>query len=179
MSELDTEPEVEANRFSSLILIPPPFLKNELHKWPSPDLQQIPKLAGHFEVSKEAMARAYAEYHPEPIAIVVTQNGQVLRSYRNGMRFPFIQVKRGDAVPRRSLFHCGKHRQNVASDFTKCLPDLWIEVKRGHHAPTLFEQVYSQQNGFALILLHLEPEDEEEEANEMALDQSWKPKFRR
>jgi hypothetical protein len=30
-----------------------------------------------------------------------------------------------------------------------------------------------------LILLHLEQQDEEEEAGEMALKQSWKPKFRR
>jgi hypothetical protein len=171
--------EVEANRFSSLILIPPPFLKIELRKRPSPDLQHIPKLAGDFEVSKEAMAHAYAEYHPEPVAIVVTQNGQVLRSYRNRVHFPFIQAKRGDAVPRGSLFHRVKHRQNVASDFAECLPDLWIEVKRGHRAPTLFEQVYSQQKGFALILLHLEQQDEEEEADEADLERSWEPKFRR
>jgi hypothetical protein len=160
-------------------LIPPPFLKIELRKRPSPDLQHIPKLAGDFEVSKEAMAHAYAEYHPEPVAIVVTQNGQVLRSYRNRVHFPFIQAKRGDAVPRGSLFHRVKHRQNVASDFAECLPDLWIEVKRGHRAPTLFEQVYSQQKGFALILLHLEQQDEEEEADEADLERSWEPKFRR
>jgi len=103
--------EVEANKFSSLILIPPPFLRIKLRNQPSPDLQHIPQLAGDFQVSKQAMAHAYAEYHPELVAIVVTQNGQVLRCYRNPVRFPFIQIKRGDPIPRGSLFHRGKHQQ--------------------------------------------------------------------
>lgn len=171
--------EVEANRFSSLILIPPPFLRKTPQFKKPPDLQHIPQLARQFDVSKEAMARAYAETFPEPIAIIVTQNGRVLRSYRNRLHFPFIQVDRGQPVPRQSLFHRGGHERSVASAPADCLPDLWIDVKRGERAPEMTEQVYPQQNGFALILLHLVRPDEDEEIEDRELERSWEVRFRR
>src|SRR4051794_8423664 len=74
--------EVEANRFAALILMPPPELRAQLKVCAVPDLQHIPKLARHFDVSKEAAARAYADFHPEPVAIIVTHEGRVQRSYR-------------------------------------------------------------------------------------------------
>jgi hypothetical protein len=169
--------EVEANRFASLILIPPPMLRRAVGEQ-SPDLQHIVKLAADFKVSKEAMARAYAERHHEVLAVVVVHNGKVLRSYRHRMRFPFIQPAAGAQVPRGSLYHRGKHEQGVASDFAEGIADDWIDVKRGERAPALYEQVYLQQKGFALILLHLVEPDEDDE-DERALEQSWEPRFRR
>ena len=83
--------EVEANRFASLLLIPPPMLRTRM-KGNSPDLQAMIGLAGDFKVSKEAMARAYAERHHELVAVVVVRDGMVLRAYRDRMRFPFIQT---------------------------------------------------------------------------------------
>lgn len=47
--------EVEANRFASLILIPPPYLRLQLKQCRMPDLQHIPRLARMFDVSKQAM----------------------------------------------------------------------------------------------------------------------------
>jgi hypothetical protein len=169
--------EVEANRFASLILMPPPALRIALKPLRDPDLQHIPKLARDFQVSKEAMARAYANFHDEPIAIVVVQNRRILRSYRNSTRFPFIQPSSGSPVPTGSLFYKGPHEQSIASGMAECLPDLWIEVRRGERAPTLFEQVYPQQDGFALILLHLVKQDEDEEAEEQNLERSWRVGF--
>jgi hypothetical protein len=169
--------EVEANRFASLILIPPPMFRRAVGKQ-SPDLQHIVKLAGDFKVSKEAMARAYAERHHEVLAVVVVHNGKVLRSYRDRMRFPFIQPAAGAQVPRRSLYHRSKHEHGVASDFAESTPDDWIDVKRGEPAPALYEQVYLQQQGYAVILLHLVKPDEDDE-EEHSLEQSWEPRFRR
>jgi hypothetical protein len=136
-------------------------------------------LAGDFKVSKEAMARAYAERHHELVAVVVVRDGMVLRAYRDRMRFPFIQTGKGSPVPRGSFFHRGKHERNVASALEECVPDHWIEVKRGERAPELYEQVYLQQDGFALILLHLIKPDEEDEEEERDLERSWQPRFRR
>ena len=69
---------------------------------------------------------------------------------------------------------------NVPSAVADCLPDHWIEVARGAQAPTLYEQVYIQRDGHAMILLHLErPADDEEEQEERELQQSWQPRFRR
>jgi len=170
--------EVEANRFASLILMPPPELRKRLGKHP-PDLQHLVKLAGEFEVSKQAMSRAYAERHEQLVAIVGTQHGKILWSYRDRFRFPFIQPRTGDQVPKGSFFHRGKHDLNVTSDFAECLPDNWIEVKRGERAPELFEQIYRQHDGYALILLHLSQMDEEDETEERDLRRSWHVGFRR
>ncbi len=82
-SERRRSMEVQANRFASLLLMPPPILRKALKACSDPDLQHIPKLARDFEVSKEAMARAYAEYHDESVAIIVIHHGKILRSYRN------------------------------------------------------------------------------------------------
>ena len=47
------------------------------------------------------------------------------------------------------------------------MPDVWLDVERGYRAPTLYEQVYPQQNGFALIMLWLElNEDDEDEQDD-------------
>lgn len=171
--------EVEANRFASLILIPPPALRLALRGRSDPDLQHIPKMARDFDVSKDAMARAYADYHEQPVAVVVVRDARVLRCYRNRIKFPFIQVAPGAPVPQGSLFYKGRHERGVASTFAECVPDIWIEVRRGERAPTLFEQVLLQRDGFALLMLHLVLPDEEEEAEERDLERSWKVGFHR
>lgn len=169
--------EVEANRFASLLLIPPPKLRSAV-RGRSPDLEHLITLAGEFQVSKEAMARAYAERHHETAAVVVVHKGKVLRSYRDRVRFPFIQAGAGAEVPRGSLYHRNGHRQNVASELCECVPDHWIDVPRGQRAPELHEQVYLQQDGYALILLHLVKPDEEEEEDDRELERSWEPRLR-
>jgi Zn-dependent peptidase ImmA (M78 family) len=152
--------EVEANRFSSLLLMPPPALRAELGKKSAPSLEHMLALAKKFDVSKDAMARTYAEYHPEPIAFVVVRDGKVVRNYRNTIRFPFITALRGKAVPERSLFYRKGLQIGVASDVDTRLPDNWIDVERGRQAPRMSEQVYLQANGFALIMLWYEPADD-------------------
>ena len=50
-------------------------------------------------------------------------------------------------------------------------------MKRDLRAPTLYEQVYVQPNGFAMILLRLDPVPEES-AEDLRLDKSWRHRFR-
>lgn len=171
--------EVEANRFASLLLIPPPHLRLQLRQCRTPDLQHIPQLARAFDVSKQAMARAYAEYHEEPIAIVVIHEGQVQLSYSNRTRFPYVHVTRGQAVPGSSYFHRGRFDLGVASGTEECDPELWVSPKSGLRFEGMTEQVYLQQSGYALILLHLSIADEDEEAEEDNLRKSWHVGFRR
>jgi Zn-dependent peptidase ImmA (M78 family) len=169
--------EVEANRFASLILMPPPALRLAMRGCRKPDIQHIPTLARQFNVSREAMARTYAQYHEEPIAIVVTHDGKVLRHYKK-LSFPFITCANNSPVPAGSLYHRGPHERGIGSDFAACIPDNWIEVRRGERAPTLYEQVYPQRDGFGLLLLHLELPDEEEEAEEREMEDSWRVGFK-
>jgi hypothetical protein len=152
--------EVEANRFSSLILMPPPALRTEIGRKSAPSLEHMLSLATKFDVSKDAMARAYAEYHSETIAFVVVRDGKVLRNYRNKIRFPYITALSGKPVPERSLFYRKGLQIGVPSDVDTRLPESWIDVERGRQAPTMSEQVYLQSNGFALIMLWYEPADD-------------------
>jgi IrrE N-terminal-like domain len=101
--------EIEANRFSSLILMPPPALRTEIGKRSAPSLEHMLSLAKKFDVSKEAMARAYAEYHSEAIAFVVVREGKVLRTYSNKTRFPLSR--------RSATGLCLKDHCSIEGDF--------------------------------------------------------------
>ena len=80
--------EVQANEFSALLLMPPPIWRRETAKLGDPDLSQIVRLARDFGVSKEAAARTFAQYHDEPIAIVVAKEGRIDRVYRKATDSP-------------------------------------------------------------------------------------------
>jgi Zn-dependent peptidase ImmA (M78 family) len=153
--------EVEANQFSALILMPPPALRKFIQHERDPDLQHVIDLAKHFNVSKEAAARAYAQYHEETIAVVVAHNGLVLRAHKSS-KFPHITAPYGKGVPAGSLYHRHSLQRYVGSEITDTVADTWIDVEFGRRAPELYEQVYPQQEGYALIMLWLELPEEEE-----------------
>ncbi|TXN73715.1 ImmA/IrrE family metallo-endopeptidase [Methylobacterium sp. WL6] len=167
--------EVEANRFASLLLMPPHLLRGAMTAFREPDLQHVLALAREFAVGKETAARAYVQYHAERIAIVVAGNGRVQRCYRS-LSFPAIVCAVGSPVPKQSLFHSSSHQPSIPSDIAACSPELWIDVKRDLHVPSLYEQVYLQQSGFAMILLRLEPVPEES-AEERRLEEGWRHRF--
>jgi Zn-dependent peptidase ImmA (M78 family) len=153
--------EVEANQFSAFLLMPPPALRRFIQQKGSPDLRHAVDLARHFDVSKEAAARAYAQYHSEPIAIVITHSDLVVRAYKS-MKFPRISAPLGRRVPAGSVFHRQSLQRQAASDVVDTVADTWIEVEYGQRAPELFEQVYLQKGGFAMILLWVEMPEEED-----------------
>jgi Zn-dependent peptidase ImmA (M78 family) len=105
--------EAEANRFAALLLMPLPILRHELRRGRLPDLTERVRLARLFDVSKEAMARSYAEHHHEPVAVVIVRDGKVLRSYRKATSFPWIDAGSGSPVPAASTYH-GCHLERGA-----------------------------------------------------------------
>jgi hypothetical protein len=161
--------EVEANEFSGLLLMPPPIWKRELAKFRDPDLSQIVTLAGLFDVSKEAAARGYAKYHDEPVAVVVAKDGKINKLYYDSARFPRFGVRVGAAVPANSLLFRATKQLNQPSVIAEAPAEAWLESDWGKPLPGLYEQVFFQQNGFALIMLWAELPDEEE-------DNSWEEK---
>jgi hypothetical protein len=170
--------EVEANRFASLILMPPPLLRPRLHARRDPDAGHMASLADEFEVSKQAMANAYAQYHGAILAFVFTKGGRVIFPYKH-LNFPFITVRKGEPVPNGSLLKRSAPRRGIASDICECIPDIWINVERGKPAPQLYEQVLGQRDDFAIVMLWLEPpnndDDEEGDPDE---DRTSKERFR-
>jgi hypothetical protein len=65
-------------------------------------------------------------------------------------------------VPAGSIFHRQGLQRQAASDGVDTVADSWIEAEYGQRAPELFEQVYLQQSGFALILLWVEMPEEQD-----------------
>jgi len=157
--------EVEANRFSSLMLMPPPLLRPYLKQRRDPDVGHMVRLSAKFEVSKQAMANAYARYHDEILAFVFTKGGRVLFSYKH-LKFPFITVRSGQPVPGASLLKRRGIGAGIASDICECIPDIWIDIERGKPAPQLCEQILGQRESFAIVMLWLEPREDEEEDRE-------------
>jgi hypothetical protein len=153
--------EAEANRFAALLLIPPPVLRGELKAIRRPDVRDVVRLAQVFDVSKDAMARAYADYTREAVAIAVIRNGRVLRTYRNAANFPALAVWRGQAVPAGSLAETAFQSGQV-SNVEECEPSLWVREPADRTVEALTEQVLGQREGFSLLMLVAELRDEDE-----------------
>ena len=52
-------------------------------------------------------------------------------------------------------------RKTCASELASIIPEHWVDLKQGQRAE-LYEQVYPQQDGYALLMLWLEIEEAEE-----------------
>src|SRR5579859_8018269 len=154
--------EVDANRFASLILLPAPTFRLDagLHK--EANIRHIIALSEKYQVSLEALSRTYVSFRAEPLAIIITQHNRVLRYYKDNRRFPFITVPFNTPVPNFSLLRRRKHEQGTPSEIDETDAGVWVEVERGRQAPTLWEQVYLQQQGYALIMLTLEQDEDNE-----------------
>lgn len=161
--------EAEANRFAGLMLVPPPVFRKDANKSKDPDLCEILRLAKRYEVSKEVAGRCYVDYRTEPVAFIVTHNGRVLRSYKRKNDFPFISVAWGSPVPQRSLLMRRRHNVSETSEIDEIDAGVWLDTPWGTRAPNLYEQVHTQQQGYALILLTVEPIDEDDDDD----DSNW------
>ncbi|ODP38706.1 ImmA/IrrE family metallo-endopeptidase [Sphingomonas turrisvirgatae] len=153
--------EAEANRFAAALLMP----KHRI--WAStasrrPSLGEIARMAGEFDVSKEAMARAYVEAHREPIAVVILQHGRIQRMYRDQANFPWLAPRIGHTVPDGSIAHAHQVKVAELTDAEECEPDVWFNERDARRVDVLTEQLLGQQNGFAMLLLHAELIDEDE-----------------
>jgi hypothetical protein len=153
--------EAEANRFAALLLIPPPVLRAELKAIRHPDVSDVVRLAKLFDVSKDAMARAYADYTREAVAIAVIRNGRVLRTYRNAANFPPLTVWRGQRVPSGSLAGT-TFQPGQVSNVEECEPSLWVREPDDRTVGALTEQMLGQREGFSLLMLVAELHDEED-----------------
>ncbi|MCB1466770.1 MAG: ImmA/IrrE family metallo-endopeptidase [Rhizobiaceae bacterium] len=154
--------EVEANRFAALLLMPPPLLRPYLAKTGDPKIEAVLSLHDDFGVSKDAAARAYAQFHGEPITMAIVHDGKLLRTYR-APKAPFISINQGDPIPRPSSYW---HTRGIGTDITE-LTEVpaghWLTSEWGRKLPNLYEQVLHQQGDYAMILLWPEFEGVDDE----------------
>jgi hypothetical protein len=154
--------EAEANRFAATLLMPPNRVRSGFTSR-RPNVAEVVRLASEFDVSKEAMARAYVEAQREPVAIVLIQHGRILRLYRNGKHFPWITSRVGQSVPATSIASMFTLRPGECSDVEECEADIWIGDRDARRVTALTEQLLGQRDGFAMLLLHAEMLDEDDE----------------
>ncbi|MEQ9662740.1 MAG: ImmA/IrrE family metallo-endopeptidase [Parasphingopyxis sp.] len=150
--------EVQANEFSARLLIPLHKIRQELRS--VPDLNVMKALAGQFRVSKEAMARSYAEYRDDPVAIVVTQYGKFLYAYCDRDRFPWLALRKGDPLPNSSEYFGREHIEGAISEIDDVDPEDWLSDPERDKVLALREQLLWQQHGFAMVLLQAELDED-------------------
>lgn len=145
--------EVEANRFASELLMPRRQIVRELTD--EPDIEQIIAYAALYQVSKEAMARRYIELHFLKVAVIFSKAGRV-RYFIKNQGIPFPSVKHGSPIDYSPGFGAG---QNITS-MVEVDISVWFDNPiQGQ----LFCQHHRQQNGYAITLLYLMQDDEDEE----------------
>ena len=149
--------EAEANRFAALLLMPPARIRSALRSR-QPELAEVVRLADAFRVSKEAMARSYAEAHRENLAVVILCNGRVQRIYRSEY-FPFIEPGTGQGVTAGSIAWGHRLQPGEISEMEECDPETWLSEYYAARVEVLSEQVLGQSNGYATVLLHAEMAD--------------------
>jgi Zn-dependent peptidase ImmA (M78 family) len=146
--------EVEANRFAASLLMPPKRIRSNL-RCRQPDLYEVVRLAGDFNVSKAAMARAYVDAHRETLALIVVKDGRLAQAHRPD-GFPWIAPRIGEAVPTDSIAHRHQLLPGQASQLEECEPETWLGSSVARKVELLSEQVLAQNDGWAMILLHVE-----------------------
>ena len=152
--------EAEANRFASLILMPPPKLKPFIEAKRYASVTTVLDIHREFGVSKEAAARAYTEYQHEVVAVLIVHNQKFQYAYCHP-QFPRLDLKRGDPIPEISrLYQRGGHGKPTDSDPTDAA--YWISEEQLSSTNALYEQILPQANGFAMIHLKALLRDEEE-----------------
>ena len=144
--------EAEANRCAAALLMPPSRVRSQMGR--TTDLGDIVALARDFDVSKEAMARAYVDASRHAIAVLILHRGLILRVYRNP-DFPWIAVRIGQAAPSTSIAS-DLWPPGSMSEAEECDPESWLAERDCERTELLLEQVLGQASGYAMVLLHAE-----------------------
>jgi Zn-dependent peptidase ImmA (M78 family) len=150
--------EGEANTFAALLLMPPKRIREFVGK-SGVSLETLVAMARAFEVSKEAMARAFVDAYSEPVAVIVSRRGRVERFYRHE-DFPFLAITIGKPLPDDSMA-AETLAIGAFSEAEEVEPDIWLPERGASRTLALTEEALGQRDGYALILLQAELDEEE------------------
>ena len=116
-------------------------------------------MSREFGVSKEAMARSWLDEHREPVAVVIARNGRIERQYRNE-DFPWLPRGNGDLLPPDSLVANCAVEAGAYTAIEEVEPDAWFIERDAERVLVLTEQVRGQSDGYAMVLLQAEMDDD-------------------
>jgi len=156
-----TDWEIEANEFSSEILMPRSIFKKKMKRKDEPDLEHVRDLALLFDTSIEATARRYVALSDYPIAMVFAKGKQVRHAWK-GPEFPyFLDVKKGTPLPTGSPSAVESEADSI-TDFASVESCWWINPDRALRPPDyILEQTLFQHDGYRITILHVEVEEED------------------
>jgi Zn-dependent peptidase ImmA (M78 family) len=160
--------EVEANEFAAALLVPAPEYRAERKKLGSAcDVAHVRALAEMFDVSQEVMAKIYVNWSDEKIAIVTSCNGVVARVIPQ-IGFPFLGLRKGVPVPSNAVTRAFSREaaNDPISNLVEIETHTWLD-KLGT-VSALYEQVFLQEEGWAMTMLVVDDEEEDE-----ADDRDW------
>lgn len=160
-SDARTEWEVQANEFSSEILMPRSLFKKGMRRKDEPDLEHVRDLSLFFETSMEATARRYVALSDYALAVVFARGIEV-RYARKGPEFPyFLDVRKRSVVPKGSPSRTDGGDGSV-SEFATVESSWWINSDRGPRPPDyILEQTLYQRDGYRITILYVEPDEED------------------
>ncbi len=149
--------EAEANSFAAHLLMPAKRIRQFLGQHGT-SLETLVSIAAQFAVSKEAMARALVEAAHDPVAVILSKNGEVMRFYRHE-EFPFLSIAKGEAVIFESVSG-GSLQPGVCSEEVEVEPDTWLAEREAEHVLVFTEQSLGQNDGYAMTLLQAELDEQ-------------------
>jgi hypothetical protein len=172
--------EAEANRFAASLLMPKALFQRDIRRLGTPETQHIVKLAGDYEVSKEAAARRYTELCDHRCAVVFSRHGK-FRHFCKTKTFPFIDIRRDQPLPHQSISARANSEPGQLSEWSETESTIWISEAGRLGGKVLYEQYLDQANGYRLSMLSIDdaPDDESEPDEDEELEESWTPKFRK
>lgn len=156
-----TDWEVQANQFSSEILMPRLLFKQHMKRKDEPDLGHVQDLSRLFDTSMEATALRYVALSDYRIAMVFAKGKVVRHAWRApDFRF-FLDAKKGSALPKASQ-SVSDGADDTVADFESIESYWWINGERGPRAPDeILEQTLYQRDGYRIIMLYVDSEDED------------------
>ncbi len=163
--------ETEANRFAIELLAPPILFDQRLSD--EPDLRDAQRLRDLLDLSLEASVRRMVERHPEPLAAIWSQKGQVRYLVRDP-RFPFVTLRRGDRIPQTTMAF--RTIANGGFGFT-CMRDTHSQAWANTPDLEMREQTRLAANGHAVTLLWTKTHDQDDD-DDGGLPELGRPRFR-
>ena len=83
-------------------------------------------------------------------------------------------VKQGDPVSPSSILFRAPTQTDQPTEITEAKSEFWLESEWGKRLPTLYEQVFFQKGGFALLMHWAEVEEEEEKDDDRTAKQRYR-----
>lgn len=172
--------EAEANWFAAALLMPRERFLRDMRGLGDPEIGHIVKLAGDYEVSKQAAARRYTSLCDDPCAVIFSQYGTARQLYKTD-DFPFVSVVKDQPLPRQCVSAQGRHQPGQVSDCSEVTPEFWLGDARRLRGSALYEQYLDQANGYRMTMLTMDRAiaDDDDSDEDEELRESWTPRFNR